>query len=116
MPKILTDEEVKKVRHSLVTVSLGNIHKMIRNGGIKPTQLSNGYMVSFSLDVIRENLRILHLSVSNGRGDTDIVTAELIAKDVIGDDVKTIGPQNVKNVIHFMKLEKENTMTDLMKD
>ena len=39
-----------------------------------------------------------------------------IAKDVIGKDVQTIGAMNAKNVIHFMKVEKENTMNELMKD
>jgi len=113
---MLTDEEIKKVRRSLVTVSIGNVQEMIKSGGIKPILLDNGYMVSLSLDVVRENLRLLHMSTSNTRGVTDINVAQSIAKDVIGKDVQTIGAMNAKNVIHFMKVEKENTMNELMKD
>jgi hypothetical protein len=113
---MLTDEEIKKVRRGLVVVSLSNVNEMIKSGGIKPTFLSNGYMVSLSLDVVRENLRMLHLSTSNMKGSTDINVAQSIAKDVIGEDVQMIGSMNVKNVIHFMKVEKENTMSELMKD
>lgn len=113
---MLTDEEIKKVRRSLVTISLGNVHEMIKGGGIKPMLLGNGYKISFSLDVVRENLRLLHLSVSNTKGVTDTNVAQSIAKDVIGEDVQTIGSMNIKNVIHFMKVEKEDTMSELMKD
>ena len=113
---MLTDEEIKKVRRSLVTISIGNVHKMIKGGGIKPMLLGNGYKVSFSLDVVRENLRLLHLSVSNTKGVTDTNVAQSIAKDVIGEDVQMIGLMNIKNVIHFMKEEKEDTMSELMKD
>jgi hypothetical protein len=113
---MLTSEEIKKVRHGLVTVSLGNVQEMIKSGGIKPTFLDNGYMVSLSLDVIRENLRMIHLSTSNMKGATDVNVAKSIAKDVIGEDVQMIGSMNVKNVIHFMKVEKEGTMTELMKN
>lgn len=113
---MLTDEEITKVRRGLVVVSLSNVNEMIKSGGIKPTFLSNGYMVSLSLDVVRENLRMLHLSTSNMKGSTDINIAQSIAKDVIGEDVQTIGSMNLKNVIHFMKVEKENTMSELMKD
>ena len=116
MPKILTEEEVKKVRKSIMTISLSNVHKMIESGGIKPTFLSNGYATSLSLDVMRENLRIIHLSVYNTKGNTDIEMAKSITSDVIGEEYQMIGPLNRKNVIHFMKVEKENTMAELMKD
>lgn len=116
MPKILTEEEVNKVRKSIVTISLSNVHKMIESGCIKPTFLSNGYTTSLSLDVMTENLRILHLSVSNTKGNTDIETAKSITNDIIGEGYQIIGTMNRRNVIHFMKVEKENTMTELMKD
>ena len=114
--KMLTDEEIKKVRKNIVTISLGNVQNMIRSGGIKPTHLDNGYRISFSLGIMRENLRLLHLSVSNTKGATDIGIAQSIAKDVIGEDVQMVGSMNVKNIIHFMKAEKEDTMSELMKD
>ena len=113
---MLTDEEIKKVRKNIVTISLGNVQNMIRSGGIKPTHLDNGYRISFSLGIMRENLRLLHLSVSNTKGATDIGIAQSIAKDVIGEDVQMVGSMNVKNIIHFMKAEKEDTMSELMKD
>jgi hypothetical protein len=113
--KMLTGEEIKKVRRSLVTISIGNVHKIIKGGGIKPILLDNGYKVSFSLDVVRENLRLLHLSTSNTKGVTDVNIAQSIAKDVIGEDFQIVGSMNVKNVIHFMKVEKEDTMSELMK-
>jgi hypothetical protein len=116
MRRMLTDEEIKKVRHGLATISLGNVHEMIKSGGIKPTILDNGYAISFSLDIVRENLRILHLSISNTKGEIDICAAESMANDIIGKDVQMVGPQNLKNVIHFMKIEQEKTMVDLMKD
>lgn len=99
-----------------MTISLGNVHEMIKGGGVKGTLLDNGYKVALSLDIMRENLRLLHLSVSNMKGTTDINIAQSIAKDVVGEDVQMIGSMNVKNVIHFMKVEKENTMSELMKD
>jgi len=83
---------------------------------IKPTFLSNNYAVSLSLDIMRENLRIIHLSVANTKGKTDIKMAESIASDIIGEGCQMIGPMNLENVIHFMKVEKENTMVDLMND
>ncbi len=113
---MLTDEEIKKVRRNIVTISLGNVQNMIRSGGVKGTLLGNGYIVSFSLDIMRENLRLLHLSVSDTKGETDVGIARSIAKDVIGEDVQMIDSMNVKNVIHFMKAEKEDTMSELMKD
>lgn len=116
MPKILTDEEVKKVRKSIMTVSLGNLHEMIEAGGIKPTFLDNGYATSLSLDVIRENLRLIHLSVFNTKGNTDIKVAKSMANDIIGEGYQMVGPMNVKNIIHFMKVEKEDTMIELMRD
>lgn len=107
MPKILTEEEVKKVRKSIKIISLGNVHEMIKGGGIKPILLDNGYKTSLSLDVVRENLRYFHLSVSNTKGTTDIEMANSIACDIIGEGYQTIGPMNLKNVIHFMKIEKK---------
>lgn len=100
----------------MVTISVCNVHEMIKNGGIMPTMLSNGYMTSLSLDVMNEKVRLLHLSVSKDRGDTDIGIAQKIARDIIGEGYRMIGPMNLKNVIHFMKIEQENTMVDLMKD
>ena len=38
------------------------------------------------------------------------------ADDIIGDGSEMIGSMNIKNVIHFMKMEQENTMVELMKD
>lgn len=116
MTKILSEEEVKKVKRTLKTLSIGNIHKMIERGGIKPTYFDNGYAASISLDVIRENLRLIHLSVSNSKGNTDIEMAKSIASDIIGEGYEMVGPMHHKNIIHFMKIEKEGTMTELMKD
>jgi hypothetical protein len=111
---MLTQEEIKKVRKSIRIISIDNVNKMIKNGGIKPTFLSNGYAVSLSLDVIRENLRLIHLSVSNTKGNTNIEMAKSITSDIIGEGYQMIGPMNVKNVIHFMKTEEANTMIELM--
>ncbi len=116
MPKILTEEEIKKVRKSIKTVSMGNFHEILKDGGIKPVLLNNGYKTSLSIDVIRENLRLIHLSVYNTKGETDTEMANMIAIDVIGEGCKMVGPMGVKNNIHFMKIEKENTMAELMKD
>ncbi len=113
---MLTDEEVRKVLRSIVTISLDNANKIIGSGGIKPIRLDNGYMISLSLDVMRENLRIIHLSVSNGKGKTDVEVAKFMANDILGEGYQMIGPMNVKNVIHFMKVEQENTMIELMKN
>ena len=46
MPKILTEEEVKKVKKSLQIISLANVQKIINKGGLKPIGLSNGYETS----------------------------------------------------------------------
>ncbi len=113
---MLTKEEIKKVRMGIVTVSMSNVLELIKSGGAKPTILSNGYIASLSLDVMNERLRILHISVSNTKGNTDIEIAQKIADDIIGKGNKMMGPMNLKNVIHFMKIEQENTMVDLMND
>ena len=98
------------------TLSIGNVQNMIKKGGIAPVELSNGYLASLSLDVIRENLRMIHLSVSNKNGKTNVIIAKRIADDIIGEDSEMIGAMHLKNVLHFMKVEKENTLTELMKD
>ena len=116
MPKILTEEEIKKVRKSMEVLSIGNVKKMIKKGGIVPIDISNGYMVSLSLDVIRENFRMIHLSVSNKNGKTNVKVAKLMADDIIGEGSEMIGAMNLKNVLHFMKIEKEDTLIELMKD
>jgi len=116
MARILNEDEIKKVRKSMITISIGNVGEMIKKGGIVPTDLSNGYSASLSLDVIRENLRMIHLSVSNKNGKTNVKIAKHIADDIIGEGSEMIGAMNLKNVLHFMKIEKENTLTELMKD
>ena len=116
MPQILTEEEVKKVKKSLKIMSMANIQKIIKKGGIKPTFFGNGYAASLSLDVVRENLRFFHLSVNNTKGNTDIEIAKSITNDILGEGYEMMGPMHRKNVIHFMKLEKENTMIEIMKD
>ncbi len=116
MPKILTEEEVKKVKKSLHIISLANVQKMIKKGGIKPISLSNVYETSFSLDVMHESLRFFHLSVHNKKGNTDMEIAKSITNDILGEGFEMMGPMFRKNVIHFMKIEKENTMIEIMKD
>ncbi len=113
---MLTEDDIKKVRKSMKVISMDNVMEIIKSGGAKPVMLSNGYLASLSLDVINEKTRLLHLSVSNSRGDTDIDTTQKIADDIIGVGNTMIGPMNLKNVIHFMKEEDEGTMVDLMKD
>jgi hypothetical protein len=103
--KILTESEVKKIRHGLVTMSHGTVDQMIKDGGIEHTVLDNGYMVSLSLDVKRENSRIFHLSISNTKGTTDTEIAKSMAKDIIGEDAQMVCPQKFKNIIHFTKVE-----------
>ena len=106
---MLAEEEIRRVRRSIITISLDNVDKLIKNGGVKPVLLNNGYEASLSLDVIRENLRMIHFSVYNKKGITDIETSQLIADDIIGNGSQMIGSMYAKNVFHFMKMEDENT-------
>ncbi len=116
MPKILTEKDIKNVIRSIETLTESNVMEKIKCGGLKPVHLSNGYRATLTMDILEENKRLLHLSVSKSRGTTDIDTAQKIADDIIGEGNAMIGPMHLKNVLHFMKIEDETTMTELLKD
>jgi hypothetical protein len=89
----------------MTVISENNISMIIAYGGLKPVILSNGYAASLSIDVIREDVKMLHLSVSNAKEEnTDIDIAKSIAHDIFGgDEFYTLGVIYVRNVIHFVK-------------
>lgn len=116
MPKILTEKDIKNVLHSIEVVNETNVTGEIEGGCLNSTNLSNGYRVVLTIDVLSENKKLLHISVSKPDGYTDKDIAQQIADDIIGEGSTMIGPRYVNNVIHFLKLEDETTMTELMKD
>ena len=116
LPKILTEKDIKNVLRSIKTLSESNVMETIKAGGLKPVNLGNGYRATLTMDVLKEDRRLLHLSVSKLKGHTDIDIAQKIADDIIGEGNAMIGPVHLKNVLHFMKVEDESTMVELMKD
>jgi len=116
LPKILTEKDINNVLQSIKTLSESNVMETIKVGGLKPVNLGNGYRVTLTMDVLKEDRRLLHLSVSKLKGHTDIDIAQKIADDIIGEGNAMIGPMHLKNVLHFMKVEDESTMVELMKD
>lgn len=115
MSNVLKDNDIKNVLKSIQVASEKNFVDVLKSGGFRPVQLSNGYKATLTMDVMSENKRLLHLSVYKNRGDTDTVIAQKIADEIIGDGNIMIGPMYDKNNIHFMKLEEADTMVELMK-
>lgn len=104
---MLTEDEIKKIKDCATILTPEDIIQTIAAGKIKviePTRLDNGYTVGYSITYMRTNLDIHHISVSNSKGTTDPAEAEHIARDILGKGYKSIGPMNLKNVLHFRKL------------
>ena len=104
----ITDEDVKKVLDSTMEMSLENIKAILKRGElpvVKPVLLSNQYTAGMSLDVY-EKTKVRHMSVANSRGITDPAIADMIALRILGKGFQYIGPMNLKNVFHYMKVEK----------
>lgn len=105
---MLTQDEIKKVRDSAKIITFEDAQE----GKIKivePVPLSNGYQAGMTVNVlIPPNPPVEHLSVSNTDGITDPAEAEHIALEILGKGYLSLGPINLKNVLHFVKpLEKE---------
>lgn len=103
---MLKEDEIKRIKEGAVTITLQDALQTLATGKIKtikPTLLDNGYKVSYSIEHLRPELDIHHISVSNSRGVTDPAEAECIARDFLGEGYKLIGSMNLKNVLHFMK-------------
>lgn len=108
---MLTKDEIKKIKDGVVVLTVDNIINSMASGKIrviKSTMLNNGYNVGYSICRTRPNLDIHHISVCNSRGVTDPAEAEHIAKDFLGDGYESMGPMNLKNVLHFIKVMDEN--------
>lgn len=103
---MLTKEEIKKIKDAVIVLTLGDAIQILETGKIKivsPTLLNNGYLVGYSIEHIRLGLDVHHISVSNPKGITDPAEAEHIAKDFLGEGYKSMGPMNLKNVLHFVR-------------
>lgn len=108
---MLSEDEIKKVKDGIVILTIEEILQTLATGKIKiinPTMLNNGYVVGYSIEHIRPDLIIHHISVSNTKGLADPADAEHIARDILGKEYKSIGPMNLKNVLHFMKFISKN--------
>ena len=105
--KMLTEEEIKKIKDGVVIITVDDAIKIMTTGKIKvikPALLNNGYMVGYSIEKLRSSLHIHHISVSNSKGKTDPADAEYIARDILGKEYQSMGPMNLKNVFHFTKI------------
>ena len=108
--RLLTEDEIKKIKEGVVIITLQDVLTTLSAGRIKiikPTLLSCGYRVGYSIERIGPDLDVHHISVSNSKGITDPAEAECIANDFLGDGYKSIGSMNLKNVLHFMKFVKK---------
>ncbi len=111
---MLSADDIKAVWNGVTILTIDNVKKLIKRGGFKTVPLSNLYLASLSIDIIKDGFRPLHLSISNSVGSTDPATAECIAKDILGEGYKTIGSMYYSNCIHFMKIEKDNIINDII--
>lgn len=103
---MLIEAEIKKIKEGAVIITLEDALRLIATGQIKvipPTSLNNGCRVGYSITFLRPDLDVHHISVSNSKGVTDPAEAECIARDILGEGYKALGPMNLKNVLHFMK-------------
>lgn len=108
--RLLTEDEIKKIKEGAVIITLQDVLTTLSTGRIKiikPALLRCGYKVGYSIERIRPDLDGHHISVSNSKGVTDPAEAECIANDFLGDGYKSIGSMNLKNVLHFMKFVKK---------
>lgn len=114
MFKILNEDGIKKVWNNVVIISIENVVELINKGGTKPTLLNNGYMASLSIDIINKETRPLHLSISNPSGLTDAAESDIIANDILGEGYKYMGNMYNVNCVHFMKIEKDDIIDDII--
>ena len=108
--RLLTEDEIKKIKEGVVIITLQDVLTTLSAGRIKiikPTLLSCGYRVGYSIERIGPDLDVHHISVSNSKGITDPAEAECIANDFLGDGYRSIGSMNLKNVLHFIKFVKK---------
>jgi len=101
--QMLTKEDIKKVWDSVQILSEENVINNIVTGGLRPILMNNGYRVTLSIDRLRKDLELFHLSVSKSEGETDPADAEHIAKDILGEGYIYIGNMYHRNVLHFVK-------------
>ncbi len=101
---MLTEDEIKKIKGNAVTIIMNDVLKD-KAKSVPYTTISNGYMVSMSIDVLRTYLEIHHVSVMNPKGATDPAEAEHIAKDILGEGYQFVmHGELVHNNLHFMKM------------
>lgn len=106
MKRILTDEDIKKVWENMIIVTLDNVTDLIAGGGVKPVIMSNGYMVSMTIDILSENISMYHLSINNPKGNTGIVTAQKMAYDIFGEGYVQLKMKTISGCIQFIKEKK----------
>ena len=104
---LITEDEIKKIKKNAKHVSSKNIiGKKIPI--ITPVQLKSGYLVGFSIDEIRQDLKLEHLSISRkGLSVSDPADEEQIVETILGVGYTCVGTMHVKGVTHYMKLMKD---------
>lgn len=104
---VLREDEVRKIKESAVIITPEKALQAIVRGqiiAVDPIDVSNGYRVCMTIEVLRDYLEVHHISVMNPKGRTDPAEAEHIAKEILGEGYKVMGEGIlVKNNIHFMK-------------
>lgn len=111
---MLEEEDIRNVWNSIKILTTDNIVELVSSGGLRPILLSNLYSASLSLDVIKDTFRPLHLSISNNLGTTNHTIAEFIAEDILGKGYIKTGIMYNNNCIHFMKIEKDSIINDII--
>lgn len=106
MKKELNDDDIRRVWENIVIISLDNVADFIASGGIKPVHMSNGYTAGLSIDVLSERISMYHLSINNPNGQTGIVKAQKMAKEIFGEGFIKLDVMSISGAIQFIKEKK----------
>lgn len=99
---LITLEEVRTLRAGAKTITPEMVMEAVITG-VAGINLSSGYRVSMTIDLLAGRTTAEHIAVSKIGGITDPADAEIIAKAVIGECTMK-GNMFNKNVIHFLKI------------
>lgn len=103
MKMILTNDDVTKIWSNLKIISLYNVKDFIKDGGVEPMTMSNGYTAAMTIDILSEYISIYHLSINNPKGKTSDVTAQRMAYEILGDGYTQLDRKNISGCVQFIK-------------
>lgn len=99
---MLDKEEITKVWESVVPLSVDNVIDMINRGGFKPTKLKSGYLVTFSMDILSNNVTLYHFGILGPKG-ADPAVCDDIARDILGEEYLFICVSPLSGAMQYIK-------------